>query len=364
MKVYVGLDVHSKKIVYAVLDQEGKVVKQGEVETSREGLRKLVREARLKKGTEVAMETGVQAFWVVEELFELGMEPVVINAHEVRSRARRRNQKSDRRDALELADGLRRGIYESRVFVPDKKLALLRQALSRRRHFLKVSTMEINAARFLLRQRAIEFERTLSSEAIWKELLSDSRVKAIRHHLELHAEMWLLARKNIAELEQELKEICRSFKKELKLLMTVPGVGLITAATFLAVVGRPQRFSDSGKLSSYLGLVPSSYDSGETVRRGRLTKSGSAAVRATLCEAAHHAARTTHPLHPYWNRLIVRMGYRKAVIAVARRLACIMYRMWLEGEEFQVKKLNVVFKPEEKKRLIFYQLKKEGTNDG
>jgi len=57
------------------------------------------------------------------------------------------------------------------------------------------------------------------------------------------------------------------------------------------------------------------------------------------------------------------MGYRKTVIALARRIARIMYRMWLEGEEFQVKKLNVVFKPEEKKRLVFYQIKKEGTND-
>ena len=286
MKVYVGMDVHSKKIVYAVVDQKGRVVSQAEVETSRAGLRKLVKEARLKKGTEVALESGVQAFWVVEELFELGMEPVVINAHEVRAKARRRNQKSDRRDALELADGLRRGIYESRVFVPDKKLALLRQVLSRRRHFVKVSTMQINAARFLLRQRGIDFKGTLSSEDSWNELLSHPRAKAIRHHLELHAEMWRLAQKNIAELEQELQKICRAFKKELELLTTIPGVGLITAATFLAVVGRPERFSDSGKLSSYLGLVPSSYDSGETVRRGRITKSGSAPLRAVLCEAA------------------------------------------------------------------------------
>jgi transposase len=118
MEMYVGLDVHSKSSVFVIQDAEGKVVARGEVPTSREGFERLRAEHGLEGGTKVALETGTVAFFAARELARVGLTPVVVDAHEVRLKAHRPTQKSDRRDALELCEGIRRGIYRTIVHVP------------------------------------------------------------------------------------------------------------------------------------------------------------------------------------------------------------------------------------------------------
>ena len=159
-------------------------------------------------------------------------------------------------------------------------------------------------------------------------------------------------------LEEELAEAIEPFKGIVDRLRTVPGVGPITAATYVAVLGTADRFPDSGHVVSYLGLAPSTYDSGDRERHGHITKRGAGELRAVLCEAAHHAAKATHPLNPYFVRLAARQGYRKAIVAVAQRLARILYRMWRNEEEFDVSKLNVVPGVHTRTRTYYYSLRK------
>ena len=116
MKMYVGMDVHSKDCVHAVQDESGRLQFEGRVPTSYEGLSELRK--RLPAGTQVAIESGEMAFLVARWLLRLDLEPVVVDAREVRMKAYRPNQKSDRRDALELCEGLRCGQYRSIVHVP------------------------------------------------------------------------------------------------------------------------------------------------------------------------------------------------------------------------------------------------------
>ena len=99
MEMYVGLDVHSKQSVFVIEDENGKVVARGEVPTSREGMERLRTEHALPAGTAVGLETGTVSFFVAREL------SIVVDAHEVRLKAHRPTQKSDRRDALELCEG-------------------------------------------------------------------------------------------------------------------------------------------------------------------------------------------------------------------------------------------------------------------
>jgi hypothetical protein len=106
-----------------------------------------------------------------------------------------------------------------------------------------------------------------------------------------------------------------------------------------------------------VGIVPSTYDSGESEKHGHITKSGSPSVRGVLCEAAHHAARPTHPLHPYWVRLFRKGGYKKAVIGVTNRMSRILFQMWRNGEEFTINKLNIVNERVEVKKTVYYRLK-------
>jgi hypothetical protein len=106
------------------------------------------------------------AFFVARRLARLGLDPLVVDAHEVRTKALRPNQKSDRRDALELCEGLRRGSYRSVVHVPPEPIERLRETLGRRRHFVRLKTMQVNAAKRLLRTAA----SGLSQAAAWPRL--------------------------------------------------------------------------------------------------------------------------------------------------------------------------------------------------
>ena len=125
------MDVHSKASVFVIQDGRGRVLGQGEVPTTPEGFRRWHAAQRLPTGTPVALETGTVAFFVARELTRLGCAPIVVDAREVRLKAYRPMQKSDRRDAFELCDGLRRGVYRAIVHVPPRPVARLRATLAR-----------------------------------------------------------------------------------------------------------------------------------------------------------------------------------------------------------------------------------------
>lgn len=342
-EVYVGLDVHRKKTVYVVQAADGDVVAEGTTPTHREGIQEMIVRHQLDPGTKVCLECGVQAGMVCDALEEVEMVPVVVDAAEVRKKARRRGQKTDRRDAFEICDGLRRGIWASIVYMPPPPIRKLRRILSRRRHFVRLGTQQINAAKFLLRMEGVltEEEISLTTAPAWSNLIARPEVKALCGHLELHSKTWSLAAEHVSVLQKELLLALKLFVDEMDWLTSVPAIGLITAASFIAVVGDPKRFADSNHLVSYFGLAPSMYDTGESERHGHITKAGPPYMRGLLCEIAQHAARPTHPLNPYFVRIAAKSGYKKAAIAIAQRLARIMYRLWLNRERFDVSKLNV-----------------------
>jgi transposase len=145
------LDVHSSQSAFVIEDEAGKLVAQGEVATSSDGFSRLQTAYHLAPGTQVALETGTVAFFVARQLSRLGLDPIVVDAHEVRLKAHRPNQKSDGRDAFELCEGLRRGIYRSIVHVPREEISRLRDTLSRLRHFVRLESAQIGAIKALLR---------------------------------------------------------------------------------------------------------------------------------------------------------------------------------------------------------------------
>jgi transposase len=357
MKMIIGLDIHSKQTVYVAQDESGKVVGSGKIVTTQAGFSEMLEELNAPDGTRIGLETGTQAILAARWLLELGTEPVVIDAREVRNKARRAKQKSDSRDAFEICDGLRRDIYTSIVWVPPPAIERLRRILSRRRHFVGIRTSQINAAKFLLRSSGYNhFCRSLGRPLGWQILLSEAKRTPIEQHLRMHQQMWKLADEMVKELEKELKEALKPFSETIELLRTMPGVGLITAATYLAVLGTPDRFPTSGNVISYIGLVPAGYDSGDKIRRGHITRQGSAEMRAMLAEAAHHARSPSHPLHPYFARDCAKNGYKRAVTNVAQRMARILYRMWRDGERFDVGKLNVEYVGAKKTKTVYYRI--------
>jgi transposase len=329
--------------VYTIQDELGKGVGEGSVPTSLEGLGLLRARYELPAGTPVALESGTMAFFVARRLAELGLDPRVVDAHEVRQKALRPNQKSDRRDALELCEGLRRGTYRSVVHVPSEAIERLRETLGRRRHFVRVKTMQVNAVKRLLRTAGLPMlSRSLQAESGWEKLLRAVVVDpSLSGFCAAHHAVWRCAHEQITALEVSLREQSRPFQADVDRLQTVPGVGPIVALTALAVLSDVRRFPTAKHAASYAGLVASTFDSGERVHHGRITRRGSNELRSMLCEAAHHAWRRSNPFSAYFSSLCIRRGYKMAVVAVAHRLCRILYAMLRDGTDFNLDKLAV-----------------------
>jgi transposase len=139
-------------------------------------------------------------------------------------------------------------------------------------------------------------------------------------------------------LTKRLHLVARSDPR-VRLLATAPGVGTLVALTYAAAIDDPRRFKSSKGVGAYFGLTPRKYQSGETDVTGRITKTGDAGARAMLYEAAH--VILTRPikaggLKSWAMRLAKRVGLRKATVALARRLAVILHRMWMDGTPFKL----------------------------
>jgi hypothetical protein len=188
----VGLDVHSKRSVFVIEAADGRVVARGDIPTTPAGFRQLREQHELAAETPVALETGTVAFYAARELARVGLRPVVIDAHEVRVKAHRPRQKSDRRDAFELCEGLRRGHYRAIVHVPPARIGALRETLSRRRHFVAVRVAEVNAVKRLLRAAGLgHLSKRLGTDAAWAKLLAALATEpALRTYVAQHHALW------------------------------------------------------------------------------------------------------------------------------------------------------------------------------
>jgi transposase len=330
-----------------------------------EGFSSLRLRFRLRASTLVALESGTMAFFVARRLSELGLSPVVVDAREVRMKAHRPRQKSDTRDAVELCEGLRRGIYQAIVHVPPAQIEHLRNTLSRRRHFVRLETAEINAAKKMLRSAGLyELSRQhLGTLRAWRLVLGALvEHPQVRSFVELHHRAFHSAMDQKAACEKSLEEQHILFREDLERLKTVPGVGDIVALTAIAVFSDATRFPSAKHASSYAGLVPQTYQSGDTNRQGHITRTGSPELRAMLVQAAHTARRQSSPLNPFLRNLTLRVGTRRAVTAVAHRLCRILYAMLRDKTTFDASKLKAhdPRTPFEGARL--YRLKPQAAN--
>jgi transposase len=363
-QLYIGLDVHSKQTAFMIQAEDGKLVGQGSTPTTPEGFQKLRDEFQLPAGTIAGIETGTVAFYTARVLTRLGLKPLVIDAREVRNKARRKNQKSDRRDAQDICHGVRTGAYQSIVHVPPESVVLMRETLSRRRHFVRLATSEVNAAKRLLRSAGLRDLATvgLKTDASWKKLIKEiSGDEMLVRFVTIHFQMWQQAKSLVAQLEVELNKLEKQeeFAEQSRRLQTIPGVGQIVALTAVAAISDVTRFPSAKKAASYAGLVPSTFHSGDREASGHITKRGSAELRAMLCEAAHHAAHRTHPLNPFFTELCVRKGYKIAITAVAHRLLRIIFAMLRDRTEFDVSKVPVDLGPFTKSREVLYRRRKK-----
>ena len=333
MTQYIGIDVHGKYSQVCVLDGEGSVLGQERWEHDQVSQLQQ-RLGELVPGTPAVLEATGCWMWLAEQLEAAGLEVYLAHAAKVRLIAEAR-LKTDRVDAEVLAQLLRTGFLPEAYLAP-REVRDQRALLGHRQALVHIRTAVKNRIHALLRRFNLQVAATdifgvkgrrqlegLSLPGPYEELLRD----------------WL---KLLGQLEELIGRSERQIRRQLAqdnradLLLSLPGVGLLTAHLLLAEVGPIERFRSAKKLVSYAGLCPSTRQSGAKSFHGRVGPAGRTYLKWALIESAHTAARRDPYCARLYHRLCRSKGPGKAVVAVARFLAEMVWKVLKEGQPYRV----------------------------
>jgi transposase len=270
------------------------------------------------------------------ELKKLGLPVICIDARHAKAALKMQINKSDRNDAVGIARIMQCGWYKE-FRVKDLGSHAIKAILVSRALLVKIKRDIENQIRGLLKNVGLVVgQAKMNVFAVRAAELTDDRPELAAVVVPL-----LKAREaveqQIVDLDRKLLRLARNNTK-VRRLMTAPGVGPITALCFLATIDDPTRFKRSRSVGAYAGLTARRYASGEIEWTGRISKCGDKMLRSYLYEAANvlltRVARWS-ALKAWGIRLAKRTGLRKAKVAVARKLAVILHRMWIEGTQFK-----------------------------
>lgn len=337
----IGLDLHKRETQLCVLAADGAVAER-RIATTRAAFTAALGD---RPPARVLLEASTESEWVARHLEGLGHEVVVADpGYAPMYATRSRRVKTDRRDARTLAEACRLGAYRPahRLSEPQRHVraelavrdALVRDALVRTRTRF-IAVLKALVRRDGLRLTAGDAERTAAKFAV----LDATGVVTPVLRAEVAPLLTILAPLNeqVAAADRRLAAIAAEDAR-VRRPMTAPGIGPVTATAFVATLDDAGRFQDAHQVMAYLGLVPSEKSSGERQHRGRITKAGSPRVRWLLVEAAWRILRSRDaqaaPLQTWATRVALRRGKRVAVVALARRLAGVLYVMWRDGTDY------------------------------
>jgi transposase len=329
----IGVDLGDKMSKYAILNEEGVVVEEGSFRNNVESIAKHFGE---RSKARVALEVGTQSAWISREFAKLGHEVIVANARELKW-ITSSDTKNDRNDAMKLARLARadRNLLapvEHRTAEQQAELAVIRA----RDALVKSRSLLVNTARSLAKGFGLRLPASITHTFGARALagLTENLRTAMSGLLE---EIDAVGVK-IRDYDQRIKEVAAKHP-EVERLASVPGVGTLTAAAFVLTLGRRERFAHSRDVGSFLGLRPRQKQSGERDSQLGISKSGDKYLRKLLVQCAHHVLG-------HWGKdsALRQWGLSKgtdgsskkrAVIAVARKMAVLLHRMWTTGEVFK-----------------------------
>jgi transposase len=332
----IGMDLGDRNSRYCVLDQGGEVIAEGSVATTRKAMgQKLAGLGRCR----IAIEVGTHSPWLSRLLAALGHEVIVANARQVQliSASSRKNDRVDARTLARLArvdpELLRPIRHRSEKAQQDLMVIRIRAAM------VEARTSLVNAARGLAKAMG-ERLPACDTDRIGVEELAGLPEKLQEVMKPLLEQVESLTEK-IKKSEQTIEQIARRDYPETALLRQVNGVGPLIALTFVLTVENKQRFAKSRDVGCYVGLRPKQSESGERQPELRITKEGDTYLRKMLVQGAHRILSRQGPdtdLKRWGLKLAARGGKnakKRAVVAVARKLAVLLHRLWVSGEVYE-----------------------------
>jgi transposase len=331
---YCGLDLGKKSSRFCVMDAKRDIVCEGNVRNRFVELQKVFAQLPAMR---IAIEASTKAFWIADRLRELGHEAVVVDPGRTKAIGAALI-KHDKLDARVLATLCAADVL-AKVDQPSERQRMARMPVVVRDSLVRCRVRIALMVRSILDSEGIDFPHcALDRFADRVEEETRAAPDEIRLAIEPALASIRVLTERIGECSRQLKETMDK-DEDAQRLMTAPGVGPIVAACFLLAVRDPRRFDSGRQVGTYLGLVPSLYQSGQTNRRGRITKHGNRQARWALTMAANVLLRSRTPsaIREWGRGLVERIGRKKAVIAVARKLSTVLWAMWRSHTPFEPK---------------------------
>lgn len=335
MAHYVGLDVSDKETAVHVIDEAGRMVWRGkrasEPEVIATALRRHAPELR-----RVGLETGQLAPWLYHSLKEMGFPVICLDARHARTATALQRNKTDAHDAETLAQLVRTGWYrEARV--KGWSAHVTRRLVGARSQLVGISIDLSNQIRSTLKTfglRANGGAGRVFQARVHAALEGRPEVAGVVEPLLL---AWRAIRDQVAALDRKLMAAVKT-DVTCRLLMSCPGVGVVVAASFSSAVEAPSYFRRSRSIGAYLGLTPRRNQSGEIDRSSGVSKRGDRLLRSYLFEAAASLlVRVQRPsaLKEWGLNLVQRIGFKRAAVAVARKIGVVLHAMWKTNKTFE-----------------------------
>jgi transposase len=335
MDYFAGLDVSVKETSVCIVDDAGGIVREAKLASEPEALLAVLtnRAYRFKR---IGLEAGPLSQWLYSVLAEAGLPVICVETRHMRALLKAQINKTDRNDARGIAQMMRVGLYRS-VHVKTLRSQKLRMLLTHRKLLQSKAIAIENDLRATLRNFGLKVGMvgTVKFEARIKELVEN--VPDVAVLVEPLLVVRRVVREQLGILHRRLLAIVRD-DDVCRRLMTIPGVGPVVALTYRVTVDVPARFRNSKAVGAVFGLTPAKYKSGESDRTGAISRCGDEMMRMMLYEAAQsmlvRSAKWSW-LKAWAMKIARHRGMKKAIVALARRLAVIMHRMWVDVTEFR-----------------------------
>ncbi|HEY6348858.1 MAG TPA: IS110 family transposase [Candidatus Angelobacter sp.] len=331
----VGMDLGDRWCHYCLLNRDGEVMETGEIKTKEKNLRE---HFEGEKRMRVAMECGTHSPWISRLLEELGHEVIVANARKIEA-ITGSESKDDDHDAEQLAVFAH---FDPRLLYPIQHRSAERQRdlslLQARRTLVQARTMIINSARGLVKSIGGRLPRC-SSESFEQKTKSAVPANLAGLVTPLLEQVTLL-NQQIKGMDQQIEELEKRYPEIIR-LRSAPGVGPLVAAAYVLTLNGVQAVTHSRQVGAFLGLRPKRKQSGDSDPQCRITKTGNNYLRALLVQSAQYILGRFGPdsaLRRWGLKLAAsggKRGKKRAIVAVARKLAVILHRMWSSGQNYQ-----------------------------
>lgn len=326
--IYVGIDVHLKSWSVAVLSEHS-VLKKFSQNPDAEALHRFLASNYPEGSYHSVYEAGFCGFWIHRKLVGLGIHNIVVNPSDVPTMSKEKLRKTDAVDCSKLARELRSGSLTG-IYVPDEAVLEMRSLIRLRSSIVKDTTREKNRIKSLLRYHGIDIPEEFTKHSVgnWsKRFLNWLRAVELsteygKKTLDLHIEQLVRLRAMLLQETRTIREISRKepFSETIRLLTSVPGIGITTAILLMIEIDDIGRFAKADHLASFIGMIPMCHSSGEKEGVGDITIRKHAALRCTMIEAAWVAIRKDPAMTMAYEGFRKRMNAQKAIVKIARKL--------------------------------------------